>query len=117
MLGQDLSLMNYSHLVHSNNLRSYYYNDYDALEKQNKIKKEEKWFFYFKKLIDDSLSKRFLSSCDSENDNNILCPISLDKMENPAKTSCGHVFEKENIIMWIREKRTCPICRKKLDLD
>jgi hypothetical protein len=103
MIGQDLAILNYQYSQH-----------YET-NIENK-KKQENWFSYFRKLINDSLSKRFLSSCDAENDDN-NCPISLDKMINPAKTSCGHVFEKDNIIMWIREKRTCPICRKELDLN
>jgi hypothetical protein len=102
MLGQELAIINH-HIVYSDNMNY-----------RNK-KKQENWFSYFRKLINDSLSKRFLSSCDTENDDD--CPISLDKMKNPAKTSCGHVFEKENIITWIREKRTCPICRKELDFN
>lgn len=105
MIGQDLAILKYQYSQH--------------YEKNNvNKKKQENWFSYFRKLINDSLSKRFLSSCDAENENDDNnCPISLDKMKNPAKTSCGHVFEKENIIMWIREKRTCPICRKELDLN
>jgi hypothetical protein len=103
MLGQDFAMLNYYHLIYSNKMYNYEYYE------NNDIEKKENWVFYFRKLLNNSLSKRFLSSC--EIDNNMVCPITLDKITFPVKTPCGHIFEKENIIEWIKEKRTCPVCR------
>ena len=44
--------------------------------------------------------------------NNEVCPISLEQIKTAFKLSCGHVFEKENIIDWLSSKKTCPLCRK-----
>jgi hypothetical protein len=98
MLDIDMTILNYNQHIYAND------------------KKSENWVLYFRKLLDNSLSQRFLFNCDEIN-NNDNCPISLEKINNPVKTSCGHIFEKENIILWIKEKRTCPMCQKKLDLD
>ncbi len=32
---------------------------------------------------------------------NFICPISQDIMENPVIDSCGHYFEKQNILDWL----------------
>jgi len=31
-----------------------------------------------------------------------LCPITLEIMKEPTITSCGHMFEKEAIIGWLK---------------
>jgi hypothetical protein len=47
-----------------------------------------------------------------------ICPISLEAMENPVKTVCGHVFELEKIKSWVESLENdipwCPLCRTKL---
>ncbi len=107
MLGQDLTFSSHNYFIYSENNNN--------KDNKDKIKKNENWFLYLKELLNNSLSKRFLLPCDIINNEN--CPITLEKINNPVKTSCGHIFEKENIILWIREKKTCPVCRKKLDDD
>ena len=34
-----------------------------------------------------------------------VCPIMLDIMTDPTTTSCGHMFEHDAIINWIRAVR------------
>ena len=42
------------------------------------------------------------------------CPISTipyREIESLSATSCFHVFETESLQRWLRENRTCPVCR------
>jgi chromosome segregation ATPase len=45
------------------------------------------------------------------------CPISLAPIKNPRKISCGHVFETSCIYMWLITKSTCPVCRRRIDVQ
>ena len=47
-----------------------------------------------------------------------FCPISHEIMETPIVSSCGHTFEKRQLLQWIdRGDHTCPICQKDLNLN
>ena len=50
--------------------------------------------------------------------NNTVCSMTLKEFEDGdeiAKLPCGHIFEKEAILKWLKnENATCPICRKPL---
>lgn len=42
------------------------------------------------------------------------CPISTvpyGEIQSLSATSCFHVFETESLQRWLRENRTCPVCR------
>lgn len=45
------------------------------------------------------------------------CPISWDPIQNPVRTSCGHLFSKEHLLEWIVTYgyRYCPTCKLSLD--
>jgi len=32
-------------------------------------------------------------------------------------TTCGHSFEKRNIVTWLEKKNTCPLCQRKATKD
>ena len=43
------------------------------------------------------------------------CPICLEKMEKETKNimlQCGHTYHKPCIEQWMKQKQTCPVCRK-----
>ena len=40
------------------------------------------------------------------------CPICLDSVTVRAETVCKHVFDKHCLDSWLKEKNTCPLCRK-----
>lgn len=48
-------------------------------------------------------------------DKGAICPIGLDEIStsNAALTSCFHLFIKENIEYWLKEKDICPSCKTK----
>lgn len=50
--------------------------------------------------------------------NNIYCPISHSIMFNPITLSCGHSFDKKNILQLIAssnlKNQNCPCCRKEI---
>jgi len=47
------------------------------------------------------------------------CNICLEKVgENGNKSCelpCGHAFDKNCLVQWLKEKDSCPVCRAKLD--
>jgi SUMO ligase MMS21 Smc5/6 complex component len=71
------------------------------------------WYTLLQQVLDDSISKKYLTSCEISNEDN-TCPISLDTIKTPVKTQCNHIFDKQHIIKWIRNKKTCPVCRMAL---
>jgi hypothetical protein len=44
------------------------------------------------------------------------CPIAMEPItqENGSVTSCGHIFTKDALANWLRDRNTCPECRAKL---
>lgn len=69
-----------------------------------KIGKEDDWSdTYLHKLI---------------NEKNEKCSISLSDLEDYSiETNCGHKFNLEPILDWVKDNNDCPICRNKLNLD
>jgi len=39
-----------------------------------------------------------------------LCPISLELMQEPTITACGHMFERDAIVDWIRGPGSAVCC-------
>jgi len=39
------------------------------------------------------------------------CPISLDYIQHPVLTRCGHKFDKSSLEAWLQRNNTCPTCR------
>jgi len=58
----------------------------------------------------------YLTNLRAENqqDVEVTCPICQDSIEIGVFTRCGHTYCKECIQTWWQDKRTCPICKKKL---
>lgn len=58
---------------------------------------------------------------DSNNNINIpdefICPLTHEIMEHPLVTRQGFTFEREAIIQWIDETRSCPLTRKPLSIS
>lgn len=43
------------------------------------------------------------------------CPISMDIMEDPITTPCGHTFDRKSLINHCHHNEdTCPICRESI---
>ena len=43
----------------------------------------------------------------------IKCPICMEIINNLCDLDCGHSFCKNCIELWLKNKKTCPICTKK----
>jgi len=43
-----------------------------------------------------------------------LCPISVDNIKNPVVTCDGHVYEEENILKWFEKRGKSPMTNIKL---
>ena len=71
----------------------------------------EKWSLLLTKLIEKSIEDKYLKIY--KTDEIIICPINFDIIQYPVITICNHIFEKECIIRWIKDNKTCPLCRKR----
>jgi hypothetical protein len=67
-------------------------------------------------IVDISDSKDEEGEEHEENDW-MNCPITCSLIEEPIMTCYGHVFEKRAIINWIKNKHTCPMTKKPLELQ
>ena len=47
----------------------------------------------------------------SASDCPLLCPISLEHMEEPVSLPCGHNFERKELLVFLKASKTCPVCR------
>ena len=43
-----------------------------------------------------------------------ICPITTVLTIKPVITSCGHVYEKSALELWLSGNKTCPLCREQL---
>lgn len=59
----------------------------------------------------ESSDRRELA-CDREC---VICCDSLAGSEVIARARCGHRFHKDCVLEWLRNHRTCPLCRQRLD--
>jgi hypothetical protein len=46
------------------------------------------------------------------------CPICYEEIPNSQKhiTSCGHIFHKHCISLWLNTKKSCPMCRNDIQI-
>jgi hypothetical protein len=90
---------------------------------QNKEKKEGKKKEKKEKILKKKIQIIFPEDMNDETKETLYCPISLDLMLTPMKTSCQHIFDMKNINEWIKQNNTCPVCRgqildiKNLDVE
>ena len=47
----------------------------------------------------------------------LLCPITMETIQEPASTIYGHTYEMSAIKAWVNSKGTCPMTQKSLTLD
>eukprot|EP01134_Creolimax_fragrantissima_P005486 CFRG5486T1 len=47
----------------------------------------------------------------------LICAVCEKVLEIPVVTSCTHVFCKQCLSEWLKEKSTCPKCRREMDCD
>ncbi|KAF0898167.1 hypothetical protein E2562_001814 [Oryza meyeriana var. granulata] len=45
-----------------------------------------------------------------------MCPVCLNKLEQPSTTNCGHIFCENCIKASIKAQKKCPTCRKSLGM-
>ncbi|XP_017042148.1 E3 ubiquitin-protein ligase RNF4-like [Drosophila ficusphila] len=48
---------------------------------------------------------------DESQDEPYLCPICVDRPEDPVSTHCGHVFCNECMKSALRHSASCPLCK------
>ena len=63
-------------------------------------------------LLKDSNYLTYYNTLDTK-----TCPIGLDEFkegDSIIELPCKHIFLKENIINWLKNKHTCPVCRYSL---
>ena len=73
----------------------------------NKIKNLPEW--YKKYNYTNNIIK------DEDSNKNKVCCICLDNFENPTSIKvleCNHIFHRNCINSWLKNKTNCPICRK-----
>ena len=55
-----------------------------------------------------------------------ICPISMEIMKEPQISRCGHLFDRDSILKWLKGeydpdkrevKRGCPVCHQDMDLN
>ena len=63
-----------------------------------------------------SISVELIMSEGSENED-LICPITLELFHEPVRASDGRVYEREAITKWINEHGTSPYTRQPLQLD
>ncbi|OMJ80336.1 hypothetical protein SteCoe_19434 [Stentor coeruleus] len=56
------------------------------------------------------MSRRFLTP--SKIPKYLFCSICAEVFKEPFCINCGHTFCKECIIRWLKDKVTCPTCKK-----
>lgn len=44
--------------------------------------------------------------------NEFKCPISLSIMTDPVVLECGHTFDRDSLMEWLKTSNGCPTCRK-----
>ena len=85
--------------------------DEEVIERQNVfeylMREEEMHMRKPSKYICDIIINDFISK--EKN-----CPITMDVLtyEEAGLTSCFHVFNKNMVLNWVMEHKTCPSCRK-----
>jgi len=52
-----------------------------------------------------------MEEADDEAQDWMVCPITLNVMRCAVVTLCHHHFEQSDLLVWIDEKGTCPLCR------
>jgi hypothetical protein len=57
-----------------------------------------------------------VSNSETEN-NELICPITLDVFRDPVIANDGHVYEREAITRWIFKRGTSPITREPLRVE
>lgn len=87
------------------------------LEKQNSIfehYKNEYSINYY--ILNKIFEKLYNTYYDNINDD-FICPISLNLMNEAVKTIYGHNFDKIELIEWLNKNSTCPMTRLELTID
>ena len=51
---------------------------------------------------------------DSNTKKDLYCPISNQVFMIPVITNCNHIFNQTQIIEWLKENETCPLCRQEI---
>ena len=54
---------------------------------------------------------------DTDVESELICPITLDKIIRSATLKCGHVFEHNEIMIWLLKRASCPLCRLNVVAD
>ena len=53
----------------------------------------------------------------SDDDDNLICPITQEYFRDPVLAEDGHVYEREAITRWISEGGTSPFTRQVLNVN
>ena len=51
---------------------------------------------------------------DNQIPTHLICPISLELINNPFITNCGHTYDKSSIDTHLEKEDFCPLCRNKI---
>ena len=43
--------------------------------------------------------------------NKLFCPITHSFLIKPVITNCNHIFSKKELLYWLKQNDTCPLCR------
>ena len=70
------------------------------------------------KEINKILENTFIADYNGNEEYNTNCPICLDKFSSKViKLKCNHIYHKECIRPWLKENKSCPMCREEIILN
>lgn len=79
-------------------------------ENQEYQNEYQNWLFENVNLAQSGANSQ-ASSTTSE----ILCPITMETINERYTLACGHVFERSAIMQWLGEHDGCPLCRRSVN--
>ena len=97
---EDRNIMELREMSHVEHISHQTFEEDHNVEKITPISKE-----YFSKLIEVILSNEDIKKECS------ICQTTFEKELKGLKLECNHIFHKDCILGWFKQKNTCPICR------
>eukprot|EP00211_Chloroparvula_japonica_P005888 CAMPEP_0119121854 /NCGR_PEP_ID=MMETSP1310-20130426/2287_1 /TAXON_ID=464262 /ORGANISM="Genus nov. species nov., Strain RCC2339" /LENGTH=345 /DNA_ID=CAMNT_0007111435 /DNA_START=467 /DNA_END=1504 /DNA_ORIENTATION=+ len=80
----------------------------------NKLVKQFQSFANYQKLNELMSEKYKTVKGEDLTDNNDVCAICRDAMEEAKLLPCGHLFHEACLLPWLKHHHNCPTCRKSL---
>eukprot|EP01026_Neomeris_dumetosa_P024071 TRINITY_DN20169_c0_g1_i1.p3 TRINITY_DN20169_c0_g1~~TRINITY_DN20169_c0_g1_i1.p3 ORF type:complete len:180 (-),score=12.22 TRINITY_DN20169_c0_g1_i1:412-903(-) len=89
----------------------------DQKQLQQGLSRNSQWLEVLGQNLDgEKIGKNQQSSSPEEpqKEDNLLCPICFDHMNEPSTTPCGHIFCTKCLLDCLNRNNVCPKCRVKV---